>query len=151
MRSGFNGLFSSVMGIAALGLVASTAAQAGEFKTLNTESLAAGAQLQAFSSPKNTGAAMEMEVFEFRSAPVSAKYKCKILRNNTWRILNIRMIGVNGTVIAAGGCSAAAALGSSCTPPTPPTLVANLKFQCLVATANGSPVNASWYSMAVSR
>ena len=43
-------------------------ALAGQFKTLNTAGLAVGAQVSAHSSPKNTGAAMEMEVYEWPTA-----------------------------------------------------------------------------------
>jgi hypothetical protein len=49
--------------VMAIGLVDD--AVAGQFKTLNTAGLGVGAQVSAHSSPKNTGAAMEMEIYEW--------------------------------------------------------------------------------------
>jgi hypothetical protein len=147
MRSEFHGLFSSVMGIAAAGLLAATAAQAGQFKTLNTASLAVGASVQAYSSPQNTNDSMEMEVFEWPTPAAGGTYSCDILLNETGRVLNISLIGVNGTVI--NSCSAAA--GGSCSTPIV-GLAANTKFQCLTATSFGAPVGAGvYYSMSVQR
>jgi hypothetical protein len=98
------------MGIAASALLAATAAQAGQFKTLNTGDLAAGGSVQAYSSPQNTNQSMEMEVFEWPSAAAGGNYSCDILYNGTGRVLNMSLIGVNGTAI--NSCSAAN--GGSC-------------------------------------
>jgi hypothetical protein len=88
---------------------------------------------------------MEMDVYEYLSA--AASYRCRILRNATGRTLNLRRVGVNGTI------------GSSCSAPPAGTCdlpfvahVGNLLFQCIVATQNGAPVTATaQYVFAVQR
>ena len=147
MKSRFHGLFFSVMGVAASGLLAATAAQAGQFKTLNTGDLAAGGSVQAYSSPQNTDSAMEMEVFEWLTPAAGGAYSCNILYNGTGRVLNMSLIGVNGTVVN----SCAAAAGGTCSTPII-ALAGNTKFQCLTATSFGAPVAAGvYYSMSVQR
>jgi len=140
------------MGVATSGLLAATAAQAGQFKTLNTETLAVGEAVQAYSSPQNMSQAMEMEVFEWLTPALDGlhAYSCNILDNGTGQVLNISLIGVNGMVISS--CSAAPE-GSCSTPIAPDMgLIGNLKFQCLTATSFGAPVAAGvFYSMSVER
>ena len=143
MAKRYTGILAAalVMGGAAL-------AEAGQFKTLNTAGLGVGGQVTAYSSPKNSGSSMEMESYEWQTAAGGGTYRCRITSNATSRVLNIRLIGVNGTVInscttAAGGTCNGASVG----------LAGGVKFQCLVATAFGTtiPSDASWYQMAVQR
>ena len=148
MKLGSHGLFSSVMAIAASGLLAATGVQAGQFKTLNTGNLAVGGSVQAFSSPQNTNQAMEMEVFEWLTPSIGGSYSCNILNNETGRILHMSLIGVNATVI--NSCSAAAGGGSCSTPIV--GLAGDTKFMCLTATSFGAPVAPGvFYSMSVQR
>jgi hypothetical protein len=126
-------------------------ADAGQFKRLSaTATLVPGAQVQVFGSPQNQGAAMEMDVYEFLSAGTAATltgYRCRILSNSTGQTLNLRLIGVNGSVIS----SCAATSPGFCDLPFS-SLVGNLLFQCTVATGNGAPVIPSrFYSLAVQR
>ena len=122
-------------------------ALAGQFKTLNTAGLGVGAQVSAHSSPKNTGAAMEMEVYEWPTAAAGGSYRCRLLSNTSGVTLNLREIGVNGTIV--GSC--AAANGGTCDTPTLGH-AGNLKFMCIVSSANGQPVSASaHYIIAVQR
>jgi hypothetical protein len=147
MKFGSHGLFSCVMAVAASGLLAATGAQAGQFKTLNTENLAAGGSVQAYSSPQNTNQAMEMEVFEWLTPSIGGGYSCNILYNGTGRVLHMSLIGVNGTVV--NSCSAAA--GGSCSTPIV-GLAGDTKFMCLTATSFGAPVGPGvYYSMSVQR
>ena len=88
MKSGSRTLFSSVIGVAASGLLVASAAQAGQFKTLNTANLASGGSVQAFSSPQNTNQAMEMEVFEWQTPSASGIYSCDILFNGTYILVS---------------------------------------------------------------
>ena len=134
-------------GLAAAVLVAGPAV-AGQFKRLTrVASLAPGTQAFASSSPQNQGAAMEMDVFEYLSAPAGASYRCRITVNGTGRALTLARIGVNGAVQA------------SCTTPVNGTCdlpfvlhAGNLLFQCIVATSNGAPVaTGSTYGFAVQR
>ena len=90
---------------------------------------------------------MEMEVFEWPSTAAGGSYSCNILYNGTGRVLNMSLIGVNGTVI--NFCSAGVS-GSCSTPIT--ALAGGTKFQCLTSTAFGAPVAAGvYYSMSVQR
>jgi hypothetical protein len=142
-----HGLLPSIMGVAASALLAATAAHAGQFKTLNTGGLAAGGSVQAYSSPQNTNQSMEMEVFEWPSTAAGGSYSCNILYNGTGRVLNMSLIGVNGTVI--NSCSAG--VSGSCSTPIA-ALAGGTKFQCLTSTAFGAPVAAGvYYSMSVQR
>ena len=148
MKSRFHGLFSFVMGMAAAaGLLASNAAEAGQFKTLNTESLAVGASVIAHSSPKNSGTAIEMEIFEWRSASAGGSYRCNILSNKAGTTLTIRLIGVTATPL--GSCNAPP--GGSCSTPII-SLLGDFKFLCIVATSNNGLASANGhYIMSVSR
>lgn len=139
-------LASIAAGVMVFGFAAPV--NAGQFKTLNTQNLGVGGSVQATSSPKNSGQAMEMEVFEFGSAAAGGTYSCRILANATGRTLNMRMVAANGTI--PGSCSAAPG-GTCSTPPTP--ILGNLKFQCLVTTSNGAPVIGAnpTYLMSVNR
>ena len=90
------------VGLGAAVLVAGGPAIAGQFKRLTrVASLAAGAQAVAFSSPQNQGAAMEMDVFEYLSAPAGASYRCRITSNGTGRALTLARVGVNGAIQAS--------------------------------------------------
>src|SRR5271166_2677579 len=152
MRCGSYGLFSTVMGIAASALLASAPTQAGQYKTLNTATLAAGGSIEDSSTPKNPlnssgvpGGAMEMETYEFQTGPAGGSYYCQIVSNATNKTLNVSLIGVNGTVITS--CSAVS--GGSCNTLTE-SLVGTLKFQCVVATqCCSSPSTAGYYIVGV--
>jgi hypothetical protein len=122
---------------------------AGQFKRMTGSSaLAVNGQISAQASPRNQGAAMEMDVYEWQSqAAGAASYRCRITSNTTGRTLNLRLIGVNGTIISS--CSAVN-LGTCNTGTF--GVVANLLFQCTVSTANGSPVGgAAQYTFAIQR
>lgn len=133
MRYRFHGVLSAIIAVAASGLLA--AAQAGEFKTLNTSTLPAGGSVTAETTPKDpipltaSGGAIEMESFEFQTTPAGGNYFCEIVANGTNKTLNISLIGVNATVI--NSCSAAPT--KSCNTPAI-GLLGDLKFQCLLAT-----------------
>jgi hypothetical protein len=130
--------------VASLALVSGDAG-AGQFKRINASTLAAGASILSWASPQNTGAAMEMDVYEYFSAATS--YRCRIQYNNTGRALTLARLGVNGVIQA------------SCTTPVNGTCdlpyvlhAAGLVFQCLVATGNGAPVAAgSIYAFTIQR
>jgi hypothetical protein len=149
MRLRFTTLLTSALALGACAmLLAPATALAGQYKTLNTQTLGAGGQVTAYSSPKNTNTAMEMETYEFQTTAATASWRCRIITNQTTRALNVRLIGLTGaqlancTTSAGGTCDTAAiALGG------------NFKFQCLVATGAGSPIpsDASWYRIAVQR
>jgi len=121
---------------------------AGQFKRLTrTASLAPGTQAFAFSSPQNQGAAMEMDVWEYLSAPAGASYRCRITSNNTGRGLTLARIGVNGAIQA----SCITPVNGTCDLPFI-AHAGNLLFQCIVATSNGAPVaTGSTYGFAVQR
>jgi hypothetical protein len=143
-----------VSGILTLALLLTAAvaflgdAEAGQFKRLNgTAALPLNAQLAVHASPVNQGAAMEMDTYEFLSAPAGARYRARIISNGTGRTLNVRFIGVNGTIV--GSC-AAVSFGVCDTPSF--LLAGNLLFQVIVATGNGSPVVANaHYILAIQR
>ena len=141
-------LVSAFVLLGGAALLAPSQAEAGEFKTLNTAGLGVGGQVTAYSSPKNNGPAMEMEVFEWASSLSGGSYRCRITQNATARVLNIRLIGINGTIV--NSCTTSA--GGVCDAPTV-SVVSNAKFMCIVATQNGTtiPSDSSWYQMAVQR
>jgi hypothetical protein len=136
------------LGLGAAVLVAGGQALAGQFKRLSrVATLAVGAQVAAFSSPQNQGAAMEMDVWEYLSAPAGASYRCRIISNNTGRQLRLARIGVNATVQA----SCVTPVNGTCDLPFV-AHAGNLLFQCIVATGNGAPVaTGSAYGFAVQR
>ena len=122
---------------------------AGQFKNLNnTASLPTGGLVRASSSPQNTGSAMELEAFEFQTSPEVATWTCRIIANATGTPLNMRLVGLDGTIVRscvapAGGVCNTQAVG----------LVAGHRFLCLVATQFPAPVTATFpvYTMAVQR
>ena len=63
MKSDLALLSSALATGAAAVLLAASGVEAGQYKTLSTLTLAAGAQLQATSSPINSGVAMELDVY----------------------------------------------------------------------------------------
>ena len=139
-----------VLGCAtAIALLSGADAFAGQFKTLNnTATLAANGLVRASSSPQNTGSAMELEAFEFMTTPEVATWTCRIIANATGTPLNMRLVGLDGTIIRscvapAGGVCNTQAVG----------LVAGHRFLCLVATQFPAPVTATFpvYTMAVQR
>jgi len=136
------------LGLGAAVLVTGGQALAGQFKRLSrVATLAAGAQVVAFSSPQNQGAAMEMDVWEYLSAPAGASYRCRITSNNTGRQLRLSRVGVNGAVQAV----CITPVNGTCDHPFV-AHAGNLLFQCTVATGNGSPVTTgSVYGFAVQR
>jgi hypothetical protein len=122
---------------------------AGQFKRMTGSStLAVNGSISAQASPRNQGAAMEMDTYEWQSqAAGAASFRCRITSNTTGQTLNLKWLGVNGTIIDS--CSALN-LGTCDTGVH--GLVANLLFQCVVSTANGSPVSAAArYIFAVQR
>ena len=136
MKFRSRGLFTSCMGIVGPVLLAVSAAQAGQFKTLNSGQLAAGGSVAGFSNPQETNKAMEMETYEFVTSSAGGTYYCQILYNAVGQTMNVSLIGVNATVISS--CSAAS--GSACNTSTSTSLVGNTKFQCVYATAYGAPI-----------
>jgi hypothetical protein len=123
-------------------------AEAGQFKRMTGSNLLAnGGFIQAYASPLNTGAAMEMDVYEFQTTPVQDGWRCFVNANNTGRALNVRMINVIGTV--ATSCTTL--VNGTCFTPFI-NLAPNLLFQCTVSTGNGSPVAVgSLYRFGVQR
>jgi hypothetical protein len=147
MKSQVKALFLFAIAIPTA-LLASKLAQAGQYKTLlDTESLAVGESVLAHSSPKNSGTAIEMEIFEWRSASAGGDYRCNILSNKAGTTLTIRLIGVSATPL--GSCDAPS--GGSCSTPTI-SLLGKFKFLCIVATSNNGQASAkAHYVMSVSR
>jgi hypothetical protein len=144
-------LLSSALatGAAAM-LLAPTGVEAGQYKTLSTETLAAGAQVQATSSPKNSGIAMELDVYEFKAVAGGAQYRCRITANATGQPLGLTFIRVDG--IPIGSC--VAPVGGSCnTVYSVPGITGGNKPLCLVHTGlNRLVVGANpTYTMAVQR
>jgi hypothetical protein len=122
---------------------------AGQFKRMTGSStLAVNGNLAAHASPRNQGAAMEMDTYEWQSQIAgAASYRCRITSNTTGQTLNLKFLGVNGTVVDS--CSAVN--NGTCNTGTH-GLVANLLFQCVTSTANGNPVNGTaHYIFAVRR
>jgi hypothetical protein len=140
-------LLSALAICAAAMPLAPTDVKAGQYKTLSTELLEAGSFVPATSSPKNSGSAMELEVYEFKTA-AGASYRCEILTNVTGVSLNIRLIHVTGVEVASCIAPAAGACNTAYVAFGP-----HLKPLCLVATApNSAVVGANpIYTMAVKR
>ena len=134
---------------AAAALLSGTDTFAGQFKTLNnTAALPVNGLVRASSSPQNTGSAMELESFEFLTTAEVASWTCRIIANATGTPLNLRLVGLDGTIIRscvapAGGVCNTQAVG----------LVGGHRFQCLVSTQFPAPVTATFpvYTMAVQR
>ena len=150
MKSDLALLSSALATGAAAVLLAASGVEAGQYKTLSTETLAAGAQLQATSSPKNSGVAMELDVYEFKAAPGGAQYRCRITANGTGQPLGMTFLRVDGTVIgscvapAGGGCSTAYSL-PAITGGNKPLCIVHTGLNLLVLGANPT------YRMAVQR
>ncbi|HEX6739065.1 MAG TPA: hypothetical protein VF310_12370 [Vicinamibacteria bacterium] len=140
----------SALGCAAVMVALSSAdAYAGQFKNLNnTATLAVNGLVRASSSPQNTGSAMELEAFEFLTTPEVSSWTCRVIANATGTPLNMRLVGLDGTIIRS--CTAPA--GGVCNTP-PVGLVGGHRFLCLVATQFPAPVTATFpvYTMAVQR
>jgi hypothetical protein len=122
---------------------------AGQFKRMTgSNTLAVNGNISAHASPRNQGTAMEMDTYEWQSQSAgAASYRCRITSNTTGQTLNLKWLGVNGTIIDS--CSAAN-LGT-CNTGVHGT-VGNLLFQCIVSTANGAPVSGTaHYIFAVQR
>jgi len=131
-------IFRRLSAAAAVGLMLGSVADAGQFKTVNTVTnlgvLVPGAAITLISSPKtNLGGTMEMELYEFQTPPAGGSWQLIISQNNTGRTLNLRLIGVNGTIITS--CVAAPLCST-----VPVGLVGNLKFMAIVATDAFSPI-----------
>lgn len=150
MKSDLALLSSALATGAAAVLLAASGVEAGQYKTLSTETLAAGAQLQATSSPKNSGVSMELDVYEFKAAPVGAQYRCRITANGTGQPLGMTFLRVDGTVIgscvapAGGGCSTVYSL-PAITGGNKPLCIVHTGLNLLVLGANPT------YRMAVQR
>jgi len=148
--SEFNLFLASALTLALTALSALCGdAMAGSFKTLDTAGLAIDAQIQVRSSPKSTPeGAIEMEVYEWQTAPEGGVYQCRILVNNTGQPLSIRLVGLDGNISAS--CSAIA--GSACDTAAN-SFVGDAKFQCLVATSatTDAVVQGANYKMAIQR
>jgi hypothetical protein len=133
--------------VCSIGILALTSgdAGAGQFKRLNASALGAGGSILSWASPQNSGAAMEMDTYEYFSG--AASYRCRIQFNNTGRQITLARIGVNGTIQA----SCTTAVNGTCDLPFV-LHAGGLLFQCLVATGNGSPVAAgSLYAFSIQR
>jgi hypothetical protein len=129
-------------------LVAAGGAVAGQFKNLNnTAALAPNGLVRAVSSPQNTGTAIELEAYEFLTAPDAASWTCRILGNGAGVPLNMRLVGLNGSILAS--CTAPA--GGVCNTPAQ-NLLPGHRYLCLVASDAGSPAAPlGAYTMAVQR
>jgi hypothetical protein len=139
---------ASTLGFAAA-LALAGPAEAGQFKNLNnTATLAVGGTVRASSSPQNTGSAMELEAFEFLTTPEVSSWTCRILNNATGTPLNMRLVGLDGTILRS--CTAPA--GGVCNTPAV-GLVGGHRFWCLVSTQFPAPVTATFpaYTMGVTR
>lgn len=118
---------------------------AGNFKRMVGVMADGGGVNCAYVTPKNTGTAMEMDVYEFQTY-VADSYRCCISGNTTGQDLYVRLIGLIGNPLASfvtpvngTGCTGYIGLGAS------------YLFQCTVASGAGSPVNGSWYRLCVQR
>jgi hypothetical protein len=127
---------------AALALLgASSAAQAGQFKNVNINSIPNAGCVTVHSSPQNQGnsggASMATETFEF-IPPTADSYRCCVGANTTNRGLFVRLMGLNGAALASfqtpvngGGCTAYAVVAMP------------FAFQCTVSAGAGLPVVAN--------
>ena len=137
MISTLRHVFTSLITTAAVGLLAPTASEAAQFKTLNTSSLTASTPLQAHSSPGSTAGLMDMEMYEFFTRE-QAGYQCHIHNNATRISLNLRMLAATGAELRA----CVAPPGGSCSTPLV-TLFAAVNLICLVAPAEGGSAGAA--------
>lgn len=122
-------------------------AAAGQFKRIDASTLGPGQQRVVHASPQNQSSAMEIDVYEFLTRIGGGGYRCRITSNNTGTALNLRLIGLTGTILNTcttpvnGGCSVPfIGLGS------------NFLFQCTVAAAGLDPaLVGSHYVLTVQR
>jgi hypothetical protein len=137
--------FAALM-VGAAAALGAAGAQAGEFKTLNTQSLPVGGVIHAYSSPKNTSSAMEMEVYEWQT-PAGGTYNCGIDLSNGVPPLHVNLIGLTGAPLAS--CTT---VSGTCTTPTI-SLGGGFKFMCTVSSGAGSAAigDLAWYRIAVKR
>ena len=118
---------------------------AGDFHRL-VEPVANGGGLECtWSTPQNTGSAMEMAAYEF-TTPAADSYRCRITSNSTGQDLTLRLIGLTGSPIVSvttpvngTGLTSYVSLGGGYT------------FQCTVASGAGSPVSGGNYRVCVQR
>lgn len=133
---------------AGLGLVGDS--RAGQFKRLTgSEALAPGGMIIVHASPRNQATAMEIDVYEWlaAAAPAPVPYRCRILSNLTGQRLNLRMIGVDGTIFS----SCVAPAGGSCDVAPGASTPSHL-HQCSVSTRTGAPVlPTAHYILAIQR
>jgi len=131
---------NSMLGILALttilatGLALSGDATAGSFKVVSTTGLANGGARFAVSSPFNVSSAMEIEVFEFVTNAADS-WRCGITQNNTGQDLQVRLIGLTGTVLS----SCVTPVNGVCSTPFI-ALGGGFAFHCTVSSGAGSPV-----------
>jgi hypothetical protein len=129
-----------VSAVTALGLFsAASAVQAGQFKNVQTNSLASGACVTMHSSPQNqgpvSGAAMGIETFEFLP-PANGNYRCCANQNTTGQKLFVRLMDL--TSGPASSMQSATINGNACTGYV--NLTAGYAYQCTVATDFNAPV-----------
>jgi len=129
-------------------LTSSSESQAGNYTELEqTATLGAGGSITVHRSPLNQGGAMEMDYTDFQTAAGAGSYRVTISQNSTGRALNLRLLGVNATII--GQCTTA--VNGTCTTATL-GLGGNLDFGTVVASQNGAPVSTGGhYSLSVIR
>lgn len=131
---------NSMLGILALttilatGLALSRDATAGSFKVVSTLGLANGGARFAWSSPFNVSSAMEIEVYEWVTNATDG-WRCGISSNSTGQDLQVRLIGLTGTVLA----SCVTPVNGTCGTPFV-GLGFGFAFHCTVSSGAGSPV-----------
>jgi hypothetical protein len=143
-------MFVALTGILALTFGFFDGANAGQYRRVDqTATLAVGGQVFFRVSPFNHNSAMEMDVWEWLSAPAGGSYRLRIIQNNTGQDLTIRMIGLTGTQLGAVTCTTP--VNGVCNTPSI-ALGGNFLFQAIVASGAGSPVVAgSQYTIAIQR
>jgi hypothetical protein len=135
----------------AFGLLgAFSTAQGGQFKNVQTNSIADNTCVFVHSSPQNQGnsgsAAMEIEIFEF-IPPVADNYKCCIGANTTGQALTVRLLNPTG---AQSTVATTAVNGGGCTGNV--SLTFPYAYQCTVATGPAMPaVQNAHYTLKICR
>jgi hypothetical protein len=125
---------------AAFGLLAtSPAAQAGQFKNVNIDSISNPGCVTVHSSPQNQGpaltAVMEIETFEF-TTPAADGYKCCIISNATNQKLIVRLMNLSATPVS--NAITPVVNGTACTGFV--GLNSAFAYQCTVSGLVNSPV-----------
>jgi len=125
-------------------------ATAGQFRRVDqTATLGVGGQISFRVSPVNHSSAMEMDLWEWLSAPGGGSYRLRITSNNTGQDLTIRMIGLTGLPFAGIACTTP--VNGTCSTPSI-ALGGNFLFMAIVSSGAGSPVAAgSQYTIAIQR